>query len=194
MNVKIRLAGPADAEALLAIYAYYVKNTAISFEYKVPSIEEFSRRIRETLVSYPYLVAESDGKALGYIYASRFSGRAAYDWVAESSIYIDKDSHRLGIGRLLYKKLEQILALQQVTNVYAGIADPEFDGDEHLTRNSEHFHAAIGYRKVASFSSCGYKFGTWYNLIYMEKMLGEHPCQPKAFIPFSQLKKDSLPL
>lgn len=193
MEVTIRLAEPADAEPLLAIYAYYVKNTAVSFEYEVPSVTEFSERIRGTLVNYPYLVAEREGKAVGYIYAGRFAARAAYDWSAETSIYIAKDCHRLGIGRLLYEKLEQILAVQHVTNVYAGVADPADENDAYLTRASEHFHEAIGYKTIARFSNCGNKFGQWYNLLYMEKMIAKHHCPPEAFIPFSQLAKSIFP-
>ena len=193
MEIAVRLAEPADAETLLAIYAYYVKNTAVSFEYEVPSVREFSERIRGTLVNYPYLVAEHEGKAVGYIYAGRFSGRAAYDWSAETSVYIAKDSHRLGIGRLLYEKLEPILAAQHVTNVYAGVADPADENDAYLTRTSERFHAAIGYKTIARFTSCGNKFGQWYNLLYMEKVIAGHPCPPEAFIPFSQLRKNAFP-
>ncbi len=193
MEIAVRLAEPADAETLIAIYAYYVKNTAVSFEYEVPSVREFSERIRGTLVNYPYLVAEHEGKAVGYIYAGRFSGRAAYDWSAETSVYIAKDSHRLGIGRLLYEKLEPILAAQHVTNVYAGVADPADENDAYLTRTSERFHAAIGYKTIARFTSCGNKFGQWYNLLYMEKVIAGHPCPPEAFIPFSQLRKNAFP-
>ena len=187
MNIKIRVATEDDAKSLLDIYAYYVINTAITFEYEVPSLEEFTGRIRKTLENYPYYVAEADGKIVGYIYAGRFSTRAAYDWSVSTSIYIDKDAHRLGIGKKLYEKLEKTLAAQNITNVYAGIADPLEDDDPYLTKNSEHFHAAIGYKTVAHHNKCGCKFGKWYNLIYMEKIIAEHLCPPKAFVPFSKL-------
>lgn len=192
MKIIIRIAQEQDAKELLDIYSYYVKNTAITFEYEVPSLEEFEGRIRKTLVNYPYFVAEVDGKIAGYIYAGRFSERAAYDWSAATSIYIDKDAHRLGIGRMLYEKLEKTLAAQNVTNVYAGIADPLEDNDPYLTRNSEHFHAAIGYKTVARHNKCGSKFGKWYNLIFMEKIIAEHRCPPKAFVPFSTIKESVL--
>ncbi|MCR4938939.1 MAG: GNAT family N-acetyltransferase [Treponemataceae bacterium] len=185
--MKTRVARIEDAQALLDIYSYYIKNTAITFEYEVPSLEAFSDRIRGTLVNYPYYVAEVDGTIAGYIYAGRFSPRAAYDWVAETSIYIHKDYHRLGLGRLLYQKIEETLKAQNITNLYAGIADPLEDKDEYLTKNSELFHAAIGYKTIAFFQKCGNKFGRWYNLIYMEKIIDEHRCPPEAFIPFSKL-------
>ena len=185
--IRVRVASEEDAAEILAIYAYYVENTAISFEYVVPTLDEFSKRIRDILKVYPYLVAEEDGKILGYIYASRFSGRTAYDWAVSSSVYIDKDHHRLGIGRLLYEKLEKILRMQNITNIYAGAADPMEDEDAYLTKNSEHFHEAIGYKVVAKCNGCGSKFGKWYNLLEMEKIINEHSYPPKEVIPFPAL-------
>ena len=93
----------------------------------------------------------------------------------------------MGIGRLLYERLEEILKKQNVTNLYAGAADP-VEEDEYLTRNSELFHEAVGYKTVARFHKCGSKFGRWYNLLEMEKIIGEHCCPPKEFIPFRDLK------
>lgn len=188
MNVNIRIARKEDAAALLGIYSYYVKNTAVSFECKVPSIQEFEKRICTTLENYPYLVAELNGKIAGYVYASRFSPRSAYDWVAETSIYIDKDLHHQGLGKILYEKLEEFLEAQNVTNLYAGVAEPIEKNDEYLTNDSELFHQAVGYKTIGRFSNCGYKFNHWYNLIYMEKMIGEHCCPQKDFIPFSELE------
>ena len=143
-------------------------------------------RIKETLNNYPYLVAVVDGKIAGYIYAGRFRTRASYAWSASTSIYIDKQYHRMGIGKMLYAELENILVKQNVVNVYAGAADP-VEEDEYLTRNSEHFHEAIGYKVVARYHECGSKFGRWYNLIEMEKMIGKRTCPPKEFIPFGKL-------
>ena len=193
MEVKIRVAEKSDANALLEIYSHYVKNTAVSFEYEVPSVEEFAGRISSTLKNYPYLVAEVDGKIAGYIYAGRFAKRAAYDWAAETSIYIGDDFHRLGLGRLLYEKLEHILAAQNITNVYAGIATPADEEDQYITKNSELFHAAIGYKTVGRFSKCGCKFGKWYDLIYMEKIISVHNLNPEPFVPFSKLNLQGLP-
>ena len=80
MNVVIRPAIIKDAKELLAIYAPYVLETAITFEYVVPTLEEFAKRIEKISGKYPYLVAEEDGKIIGYAYASTFKDRAAYDW------------------------------------------------------------------------------------------------------------------
>ena len=187
MNVTIRTASIEDAPKLLDIYAYYVEHTAITFEFEVPTLEDFQNRIETTLQNYPYLVAEVDGEIAGYVYASRFRTRAAYDWSAETSIYLSGKYQRLGIGRLLYERLEETLKLQNVINLYAGAADP-VEEDEYLTRNSEQFHEAMGYKTVARFQKSGSKFGRWYNLIIMEKIIGEHCCPPKEFVPFRDLK------
>lgn len=186
MDIEIRVAREEDAKELLNIYAYYVTNTAIIFEHEVPTVEEFTSRIRETLKQYPYLVALVDGKIAGYIYAGRFRTRASYAWSASTSVYIDKQYRRIGIGRMLYEKLESILRTQNVINVYAGIASP-VEEDEYLTRSSECFHKSIGYKMVARYHECGSKFGKWYNLIEMEKIIGERTCPPKEFIPFEKI-------
>lgn len=188
MDIIIREASTEDAEKLLEIYAYYVEHTAITYEFKIPTKEEFQKRIAATLKNYPYLVAEVDGDIAGYVYASRFRERAAYDWCVETSVYLSGKYQRLGIGRLLYERLEEILIKQNVTNLYACIADSATE-DEYLTGGSEYFHEAMGYKTVAKFQKCANKFGRWYNLIAMEKVIGEHGCPPKAFIPYSKLEQ-----
>ena len=102
----------ADAPALLAIYAPYVRNTAITFEYEVPTEAEFARRIRTTLTRFPYLAAVRDGEILGYAYTGPFAARPAYQWAAETSIYIRQDAHRLGLGKRLYEAIEAISKAQ----------------------------------------------------------------------------------
>ena len=191
MNLLIRIAKEDDAEELLKIYSYYVKNTAITFEQKVPSLEEFSNRIKETLINYPYLVAIVDGKIIGYIYASRFRTRESYICSVATSIYIEKSYQRKGIGKKLYSELCNILLKQNITNVYAGAADP-IEEDEYLTHNSEYFHKSMGFEIVAKYNKCAIKFGKWYNLIEMEKIIGEHSNQQKDFIPFKSLEKNFL--
>ena len=131
-NVKIRIAAPEDAERLLAIYAPYVRGTAITFEYDVPSLEEFTGRIRNTLKGYPYLVAELDGQILGYAYAGHFQTRAAYDWAAETSIYVDRNARKMGVGKKLHQALELALKKQGILNMYACNACQEKE-DEYRT-------------------------------------------------------------
>lgn len=97
--MDIRLAKPSDARSLLDIYAPYIEDTAITFEYEVPTIEDFANRIEKTLEKYPYLVAEEDGLILGYAYASTYYARAAYDWAVELSVYVSQDARGIGVGR-----------------------------------------------------------------------------------------------
>ncbi len=173
INMKIRSAKPNDAKELLGIYSYYVENTAITFEYDVPSVEEFAGRIEKTLKRYPYLVLEDEGRIVGYAYAGVFKDRAAYDRSCEMTIYLDHNALKKGYGRTLYEALEKELIAGGMQNLYACIGDPIVE-DEYLTKNSEHFHAHLGYTKVGEFHKCGYKFGRWYNMIWMEKLVGDH--------------------
>lgn len=186
-TVSIRLARIEDAPALQAIYAPYVRDTAITFEYEPPSVEVFAERMRATMKRYPYLVAELDGRAVGYAYAGTFKGRPAYDWAVETSIYVARGHAGTGVGRALHDALERALAAQGMLNMYACIAVPTGKDDETLTRNSQHFHEHMGYRLVGEFYRCGYKGGRWYNMVWMEKMLGEHRPDQPAVVPFPQL-------
>ena len=181
-KTTIRCATVNDAASLLEIYSYYVKNTAITFEWEVPTLEEFSSRIENTLKFYPYLVAEVDRKPVGYAYASRFRTRAAYAWGVETSIYVHKDFRGQGIGRSLLAKLENLLKAQGVLNIYAGITYIKKE-DEYLTHASPKFHKKMGYKKVAEYHQCGFKFNRWYSVIFMEKMIGEHTENPKKVEP-----------
>lgn len=171
--MKIRSASPDDTKRLLEIYAYYVANTAVSFEYSVPSEEEFCCRIQNTLQKYPYLVLEEDGIIQGYAYAGIFKARAAYARSCEVSIYVDHDSKRRGYGRVLYEALADRLKTQGILNMYACIACPVIE-DEYLSRDSEQFHRHLGFSIVGEFHQCACKFGRWYNMIWMEKFIGEH--------------------
>lgn len=171
--MNIRDCKPEDAKALLEIYKPYVEDTAITFEYDVPTLKEFQHRISETQKRFPYLVAEDDGEVLGYAYASPFKDRAAYDWAIETSIYVSLGHHREGIGALLHQHLEERLKAQGILNMNACIAyiDPE---DEYLTQGSVRFHEHLGYKLCAHFHKCGYKFGRWYDMVWMEKLIGDH--------------------
>ncbi len=153
----IRTASAKDAPALLSIYAPYVEHTAITFEYEVPSLDEFRQRVLHTLQQYPYLIAERAGRIIGYAYASPFHPRAAYQWAVETSIYVDQNEKRSGVGKALYISLEKVLKAQNITNLNACIASPRVD-DEYLTRNSIQFHEHLGYSMVGEFHQCGYKF------------------------------------
>ena len=187
-ELVIRTADPEkDAKALLDIYAPYVTDTAITFEYDVPTVEEFRGRIEHTLEKYPYLVAEQDGKLLGYVYVSPFVNRAAYNWAVETSIYLAMDQRGHGLGTKLYNAMEAILKKQNIINLNACIGYTAHP-DQHLTNASPKFHEKLGYRLVGRFNKCGYKFNTWYDMIWMEKMLGDHQVPAKPFVKFCDIK------
>ena len=159
--MTIRSATVRDAAQLADIYRWYVERTAISFEYDPPTAEEFEGRIARTLERYPWLVLEDEGQIRGYAYAGVFKARRAYDRSCELSIYVERHAHGM-------------------TNLYACITDPIVE-DETLTRQSEGFHRHLGFETVGRFHRCGYKFGRWYNMIWMEKLIGENaPFAPGA--------------
>ena len=190
-HCTLRMATEKDASALLEIYRPYVEQTAITFEYDVPTVEEFARRIRHTLERYPYLVAEENGAVIGYAYVSPFKERAAYDWAVETSIYVKMGLSGKGYGKQLYDALERLLKAQNILNLNACIAYTEHE-DAHLDNNSTHFHEHLGYKLVGSFHQCGYKFGTWYDMIWMEKMLGDHTDAPAPVLPVGGIDSSAL--
>ena len=184
------MAAPEDSQELLDIYDYYVKETAITFEYETPSVEEFRDRIRKVLERFPYIVVEEETdnpgeksevqnrrRILGYAYASPFHVRKAYQWCVEMSIYVRNDARGRGLGRLLYEDLERRLKDMGFLNLNACIGYPEVE-DEHLTFASVRFHEKMGYSMVGEFHKCGFKFGRWYNMVWMEKLIGEHTDSP----------------
>lgn len=180
----IRMAEEKDAAALLSIYAYYVEHTAVTFEYRVPSLEEFKSRMRRVKERYPYLAAEEDGEIVGYAYVSLFKDRAAYEWAVETTVYVKQEQRARGIGKKLYLALEEILKVQHIINLNACIAYPNPD--------SICFHERMGYKMAAHFTKCGYKQGEWYDMVWMEKMLGGHPEKPEPVIGIEEITDDVL--
>ncbi|MBO6258638.1 MAG: GNAT family N-acetyltransferase [Succinivibrio sp.] len=173
-NLTLRVATPEDAQSILDIYSYYVLNTAITFECTVPSVDEFAARMRRILTKYPFYVALLQGKIVGYAYAGSFIAREAYDYSCELSIYVAYDVKRSGIGKSLYTTLFNALKAMGILNIYACIGVPCKDADEYLDFNSQQFHSHLGFKTVGTFNRCGFKFGRWYSMIWMEKLIGEH--------------------
>ncbi|MBR3159294.1 MAG: GNAT family N-acetyltransferase [Atopobiaceae bacterium] len=162
-GLSIRSAMLGDAESLAAIYAPYVRDTAVSFEVAPPTTAEFAKRIEDIQERYPYLVAEQDGTICGYAYAGPFKPRAAYALSAELSVYVDRPWQGKGVGRALYGALESELAVMGVTNLYACVAYPRVE-DEYLTYASVRFHERMGFKIVGRFHGCARKstaFTTW---------------------------------
>lgn len=177
--MNIRFATPADTSAILSIYAPYITDSVITFEYDVPTVSEFAERIQTIQKQLPYLVAEVDGRILGYAYASRHRDRAAYQWSVDTSVYVHPDGHRRGIARQLYTILLDTLCRQGYYNVYAGITLPNL--------KSEAFHQAMGFKPVGTYASVGYKFGAWHDVGWFQLTLQPHLQNTSPPIPINQL-------
>ena len=155
----IRIATEADVPQMLAIYAPYILTTTYTFEYTVPSEEEFLRRFRDITARFPWLVWEEDGQILGYAYGSAPFERAAYSWCAEDSVYLRPEAQGRGIGKRLCRALEKILTYQGYRQVYAIITSEN--------QTSLEFHKKLGYTPCGHFPKCGYKFGRWLEVTWL---------------------------
>ncbi len=166
----IRLISREDSPGILEIYKPYVTDTAITFEYEVPTQDEFLQRIKANTSEYPWLVCLQNHKIIGYAYASKHRDRAAYQWSVDSAIYLSPLVHRKGIARILYESLFSILRLQGYFNVYAGISLPN--------EKSVAFHKALGFKEIAHYKKVGFKHHQWHNTAWFELHLSEHIDNP----------------
>lgn len=181
--MTLRFAVPQDAAALVRIYAQYI-DTDITFEYALPSVEEFAERIRAFSRVYPYLVCEDAGRAVGYAYAHRLQERAAYQWNAELSVYLDRGACARGLGRRLYAVLLELLRMQGVKTAYGIVTCPNMP--------SERLHEAMGFSRAALLRSTGYKNGAWHDVAYFEKALAPYETDPAPVIPIGALPQDAV--
>lgn len=164
----------------MSIYAPYIENTAITFEYEVPSILDFAGRIDEIQKKYPWIVYEENGEILGYAYGGPMLTRAAYQWTVEASVYVSEKAKGRKIGTLLYDVLLDMLEKQNFCVCYALIIEEN--------TASEKMHEKFGFRKVGFLENSGYKFGGWHSVIVMEKQLNEFTVPPKPVIPIGELE------
>lgn len=186
-DIVIRAACLDDAQRLSEIYAWYVENTAVTYEYDAPSAEEFRRRMAGIMKQYPYLVAERGGKLLGYAYAGRFREREAYKYNAESSVYLCPEARGQGIGKMLYSRLESILCAQGLVKLFASITEAS---DERSDCGSLKFHESMGFGLVGRLENCGYKFGSWYTTLIAVKNLQNPGGNMQDIISFEELRGD----
>lgn len=173
----IRPVNVDDAAALSTIYAPYVRETTVTFEYDPPSAEEFAVRIRKISAKYPYFVCLEGDTPIGYAYANHFRARAAYDWDVETSIYVDINHRHTGAGRLLYEALETALREQGIVTLYACVTSPNPD--------SIAFHTARGFKQLAVFPRAGFKHGRWHDVTWMVKQINEYTTPPKEILPWN---------
>ena len=177
-SIVLRPVRESDVPALLAIYSQYIE-TNITFEYDLPSEEEFLHRIREVTAVYPWLVCEKYGRTVGYAYAHLYKERAAYAWDVELSVYTSREAEGMGIGRRLYGALLALLALQGVYTAYGRVTCPN--------EKSERLHEVMGFHKVGEEHGTGFKNGIWMDLTVYEKILSPHDGNPRPITPLSVL-------
>ena len=184
MMKNFRVVQPKDTQEILSIYQPYVEHTAISFEYTTPDWTAFAHRIESISREYPYIVCEQDQHVIGYAYAHRLMEREAYQWDAELSVYIHPDFLRCGIGSALYGAVIEILQMQNICNVYAGVTAPN--------EKSEKLHQALGFNILGTYHRTGYKCGAWHDVIWFEKSICNKPSPPKPFMPIHQIKAHNI--
>lgn len=179
----IRPATESDLPAILAIYGPYVENTTVSFEYDVPCLRSFTQRFFTYTAQFPWLVWEENGEISGYAYASAPFERSASHWCAEVTVYLKPEARGKGIARKLYTVLEAILAKQGYQVLYALVCDEN--------ENSLSFHKKMGYRKIGEFSNCGFKFGRWVGLVWMEKRTKPVEIPSRFPVPWLSIVQDA---
>lgn len=175
LNKCIRLASEDQCASILEIYEKFITDTVITFECKVPSVEEFSERMANIQKKYPWLVCEFQGNVVGYAYASQFNERSAYDWSVDFSVYIKPEFQGKNLGKALYFALLELLKLQGYFNAYAGVTLPNI--------KSEGLHKSVGFKEAGVFHNAGFKFGDWYNVKWFELKIQEYslkPAKPKT--------------
>lgn len=160
----------ADAAACREVYAPYVRETTVTFETEVPSVEEFAGRISRALERYDWLVAELDGRVVGYAYAGPVKDRAAYHWSCEVSVYVDPGSRGHGLGRALYRELFARLEVAGFRRLLAIVALPN--------EPSVALHRAMGFREAGRLERIGFKHGRWLDVMWLQADLGPETESP----------------
>jgi phosphinothricin acetyltransferase len=171
LRPTLRLATAADGADCAAIYAPYVASSAVSFELQAPGGTEMGARIARTLERAPWIVADVDGRVRAYAYATRFRDRPAYDWTAETTVYVDAEYRRQGLGDAVMTALLAILQVQGYHAVVAGITPPN--------PGSVALHLALGFRRVGQFDAVGWKAGEWHGVEFFELELSPRASRPE---------------
>lgn len=185
MSIRIRTAASSDAAAIREIYAPYITDTTVTFEYDLPTEEAFAERFDRIRAVYPWLVCEKDGVIVGYAYADvPFSTRSAYAWNADLSIYLSPEAQGCGIGRAIYSALMDLLVLLGYRNVY-GLITGENSG-------SMAFHEKMGFRVAGIMQSSGCKFGRWINVIWVEKNISPYSIPDSPPLRITELEETKI--
>ena len=178
--MTIRFATPDDSPALLKIYGQYIE-TPVTFEYALPTAQEFAYRIAAISQCYPYLVCEENNEITGYAYACRHLERAAYQWNAELSVYLAPAVTSRGLGKKFCRILIEILELQGVRTVYGGVVVPN--------AKSEALHKALGFEAAGVYRNMGYKCGKWHDVIWFAKQIAPYDVDPQPITPVGRISR-----
>ena len=179
MTGALRVARLEDAEALASIYAPYVEQTTVSFEWTPPTSDEFRQRMRDILREYPYIVYEESGRVLGYAYAHRAFERYSYRFCAELSVYVDRAARGRGIGGLLYCALIALCREMRLQTLYGIVTNPN--------EPSFRLHERLGFERVGYFPHAGHKFDRWIDVVWYSMVIGNDRPTPADLIPFPSL-------
>lgn len=176
----IRLANENDGAAMLDIYGPIIEQTATSFEFSIPSADQFNSRIHKILQTHPWLVCTDQESVIGYAYAGPHRSRVAYQWTVEMSVYIDRKFRQRGVARALYRALIVCLKQQGFYTALAGITLPN--------ESSVEFHQSFGFTPVGTYNNVGYKFGRWHAVGWWEYVLRSYEESPEAPLPLDAVK------
>lgn len=179
-DLRLRVAAPDDAAAVADVYRPYVEDSAVTFEETPPNDTAVSDRIETKLETHPWFVAERDGRAVGYAYASPLRDRPAYRWTAELSVYVDRERRGEGAGSALYRALLATLERQGFESAYGVVTLPNPE--------SVGFHESFGFERVGLFPEVGYKLGEWHDVAWYERGLGERSGDPDDPTPFAECR------
>lgn len=177
--MQIRLAQPEDLPLVVDIANWAAANTAANFAVQPESLDSWRRSWEETHPCYPWLVAEDDGRIIGFAKASRYHGRCAYDWTAEVTVYVHPDHHGKRVGTALYEQLIPLLKAQGYATLIAAIATPN--------PASVRLHQRFGFRKTGTLHRVGWKFNRWHDVEYWEAFLQDSNHQPGALRPVTDV-------
>jgi phosphinothricin acetyltransferase len=171
-SATVRDASEGDAPACAAIYAPYVRETAVSFESEPPTPAQMAERIAAATRTHAWIVHEDDGRVVGYAYGVPHKERAAYRFSCEVSVYVEQGRRRTGSGRALYEALLERLAARGYRMAVAGMTLPN--------EASAGLHRAMGFEPVGVYRQIGWKFGAWHEVAWMQRALGvEHNPPPE---------------
>lgn len=169
--MNIRPADPArDAARCAAIYSPFVRGSAVSFEERPPSADQFAERITRITETHPWLVAEQGEQLAGFAYGCPHRERAAYRWAAEVTVYVDPAHHRHGVGRSLYQRLFELLKAQGLYVLCAGVTLPN--------PASVALHESLGFVPVGVYRRIGFKLGRWHDVGWWQLALRPDTTDP----------------